>query len=267
MAFVTLLMAGVYLWIADFALHGGQRWGLGWDGVLPLNSIRALLGAAVPRVEGEQGQTPPSFGGLPFFGPGGRPPARPRMTVEERQAQTDARNRQSRQLAAVEAVAYGWQRLMWVLAGILLMVAVLSWITPWGRLWHLLAALAIFLTTTLTLAAVRYVDIPDGGALSIWPLSREQYARVLDWLLDLGRGYLQARAPQSLERLEAFAHTRGDAFTLPSGGGMGDPPLTAKTYLLLGGVFSAYGWVLLIVFARRRRGAPAETGPLPQGPP
>jgi hypothetical protein len=218
------------LWSASFALDGGDRWRLGWDGVRTINSVRYLMIAMMPCLPPpDEGQRPGLSGLLPL---GPRPAVEPRPDP----AQVAAYNQMKRQIAAVEGLTYIWERLMWGLCGLLAAVALLSWVTPWGRFWHLLAAAAIFLMTAATLAGARYLDIPDGGGFGIWPLSGPTY--------------------------EALMARLG----LPTGGGLGAPNLLLHVYLIMGGIFSAYGWLLVIIFARRRRPAvsSAETTPPPQ---
>ncbi len=219
-AFITIAFAGLYLLGTHFALHGGTLWGRSWDGVQPINSTRALVSIMMPRAAVPEDTYKPGLGGLLFGAPGpGSAVAAP--DPEE----LAAHERMKRQIAAVEVVMYGWERLMWLFCGFLAVVAVLSWVTPWGRFWHLLGALAVFVMTAVTLAGTRYIDIPDGGGFGIWPLSGRTYEAIM-----AGWG-------------------------LPTGGGLGAPNLGRGVYLVLGGILSAYGWVLALVFLRRGREA------------
>lgn len=228
MAFVTLAMAGVYLWCTSFVLDGGERWGLGWEGVRRINSARALMSVMIPRAPAPEMKPRSPLRGLLPFAPG--------PVDEPDPAQVAAYERMKKQIIAVEGVVYIWERLMWGFCGFLAAVALLSWLTPWGRLWHLLGAGAVFLITALTLAGMRYVDIPDGGGYGIWPFSGPTCA---SWLTRLG---------------------------VPTGGGLGAPNLLPRIYFAMGAILSAYGWLLVAAFLRPGRApySSAQAAPPPE---
>jgi hypothetical protein len=217
-AFVTLVMAGAYLWGADVALNGGQRWGLSWEGLRRINSARAIMMtlAPPPALRSQADGVRPAFGGIFPLAivpqPAGASPT-------DDSEQIRASHRHVREVAAVEGAAWVWQRMVWGLCGLLAVVALLSWITPWGRAWHLVAALPILLVAFLSVASLRYLEIPDGQGMALWPLKPEWYTALTQ------------------------------RWGIPEGGGL--PPLPARTYLVFGTVMSAYGWLLIGLFARR----------------
>lgn len=233
---VTLVAAAGYFCGARVALNG-----LGsWVGVRPLNSTRILLQLMTLPSQSDATPAPaPTRGFIPFLG---RPAPAVAPEVLEQQRKTQ------REIAAVEAVAHAWERLMWGFSAFLVLMALLSWLTSWKRLWHLLSAGAVFLVTLVTLAGVRYLDIPDGSDYSIWPLSPPAYHSLL-------KNEILLRGPGRSPLLEA-------RWDLPTGGGL--PAATRIPlwfYLAFGTVLSAYGWVLLFTFARRSR--PPQT-PAPE---
>lgn len=231
MAILTLLMAGVYVWAAYAALNGFEHGGIEWEGVRRINSTRILLGVMMPGQSAAEADSSSPISALPLFGP------RRRTAVSDQQRQETLARVESlrRECAATEAVCSAWESLVRGLAGLLFLAAVLSWVTRWGRLWHLLAGAAILAATAATLVGTRYLDIPDGAGHTVWPLSQEQYAAVLDRM----ERFAQARTQRTLE--------------IPTGGGLSNGELPLKTYLLIAAFGSSYGWILLITFALPRR--------------
>ena len=226
MAFFTLLVAGFYLFGTDLILNGGDRWHLNWDGIRHTNAVRAVVIHFFPL---PSAQTKPDEQrrGVDILTQLGSPPPRPGSAPTLSPEQRQAYERGLRELAAVEGTAWVWERVMWALCTLLVAVALLSWVTPWGRLFHLLGAAAIIVVTFFSLACLRYLELPDSRGQSLWPLSLQAYAALME------------------------------KWDLPEGGGL--PPLLPRTYLALAAILSTYGWVLVGVFARRIR--PAAIAP------
>lgn len=217
MAVITLVVAGAYLWGTDMALNGGERYHLEWEGVRHSNSVRAVLIHLFPLPSGAHTQ-PAGLGRLLQVGPSPRPGVASGPTPEQRAAYAHS----LREISAVEGATYLWERGMWALCALMAAIALLSFLVPsWGRFLHLLAAIAIIATTFFSLACLRYLEIPDDRGQSLWPLSPETYAALTQ------------------------------KWNIPDGGGM--PPLLPRTYLALATLLSAYGWLLVAVFARRCR--------------
>lgn len=223
MAFVTIIVAAGYLWATDVALNSGDRWGIEWDGLRRTNSARALLMLNLPPVPSPTESPRPRLGGLLPFGPALRP-GPTSETSEITAEQREIYRRRVRETAAVEGAAYVWERAMWGLCGLLGAVAVLSWMTPWGRGWHLLGGGAILLVTLFSLACLRYLEVPEGGGSAIWPLKPQWHAAL------------------------------AQRWNIPEGGGL--PPLPARTYLTFSTLLSAYGWLLVGVFLRKWKSDP-----------
>jgi hypothetical protein len=216
MAFLSVLVAGFYFFGTDLILNGGDRWHLEWDGLRHTNSVRAVLVTVFPLPSASSAPSP-AVGLLSGFGPPPRPGVESTPTPEQREAVHHG----LREVAAVEGAAWLWERVMWCLCLLLLAVALLSWITPWGRVFHLLAAIAIIAVTSFSLACLRYLELPDGRGVSLWPLSPDAYAALME------------------------------KWAIPHGGGL--PPLLPRSYLALAALISTYGWLLIGVFARKIR--------------
>jgi hypothetical protein len=217
MAVLTLLVAGAYWWGTDVALNGGGRWHLKWDGLRETNAARTVLIYVFPK-PATPGAPRASLGSLVPFLPSPGPPV---PSVETTPEQSLLAKQRLREVAAVEGAAHVWERAMWALCGLLAAVALLSWITPRGRGWHLLAATGVFVITCFSLACLRYLEIPDGHGMALWPLKPDTYAALVE------------------------------RWNIPEGGGL--PPLLPRTYLALAAILSAYGWLLVAVFIRRKR--------------
>ncbi len=143
-------------------------WGAQWvaDYVGTMNSARvlgALMTAAIP-------QQPAPVRSLPnqlFGGMGATPPVTP--------AQRESSRQMREQLGAVEAIVYVWRRIMWGLAAVLEAVALLSAMTRRVRLWHLLAAAAILLSTAATIVGMRMLVDPRWGGMPELPVRSYVY--------------------------------------------------------------------------------------------
>jgi len=75
--------------------------------------------------------------------------------------------------AYAEVVVYVWERVMYTVAGVLVLAAVAGLFTLWGRGSHLAAAAAILLSTAGTLVGMRLLVSPEGAAFH--PLPLESY--------------------------------------------------------------------------------------------
>lgn len=78
--------------------------------------------------------------------------------------------RLAQQVAAVEVIAYVWRRVMWGVAGLLEMVALLAVIARRSRVLQLVAAAVILLSTVATLVAMRLLIDPDYGGMADLPI-------------------------------------------------------------------------------------------------
>ncbi len=79
-----------------------------------------------------------------------------------------------RKTIAVETVVYVWERMMYAIAGMLALAAIISWATRRPRGPHLVAATVALLGTCATLGAMVYLSHPKGGGLP--PLPMRTYA-------------------------------------------------------------------------------------------
>ncbi len=118
------------------------------------------------------------MGSAPPVGAGGRPSlfsaimgTQP-LTPEQREAQQQV----ARQTAAVEVIVLIWERGVWVIAGLLDLLALLAVLTRRVRGFHLTAAVIILLATGATLVAMRLLMHPDYGGMP--PLSILSYTLV-----------------------------------------------------------------------------------------
>ncbi|GMU22825.1 MAG: hypothetical protein AMXMBFR13_29090 [Phycisphaerae bacterium] len=162
MAFVTLLVAGLFVWGTHVALDGAD-WDESdahqWVGVRSLNSARVLGAMMAPSSDEPEEPSARPGGLLPF--------ARPAWVQSPEQR--EAHERITRQVGSVEVIAIVWERIMWGTAGFLALMALLSWITRYGRLWHIVAAIAILLSTAATVVGLRMLILPEYGGMPELP--------------------------------------------------------------------------------------------------
>lgn len=156
-AVITAVAAGLCLWAA----------GAVGDYVLTMNSAR-MMGAMIAGPAAVETKSSGLASGqrLPFL-------SRPRARVAGQPAKT---TQLQRQIGTAEVVVYIWRRMMWVVAGILALIALLSWFTSKARLLHLSASAVILLSTVATLMGIRYLIAPEYGGMP--PLPAKSYVCV-----------------------------------------------------------------------------------------
>ena len=113
----------------------------------------------------------------------------------------DAYNELDRQDAAIQVIVTVWRRIIWGVAGFVGLTALLAAVTQMSRLFHLLAAGVILLSTMVTLVGMSFLIDPDYGGME---------------------------------------------------------PLAWRWYFCVAAIQSAYGFMLLLAFARNPKAKPAH---------
>lgn len=85
----------------------------------------------------------------------------------------DTVDQANQKIASIEFIVYVWRRIMWGVAGVLELVALLAAITRRGRFFHLLGAGVILLSTVATMVGMRFLVNPEYGGMQ--PLAARWY--------------------------------------------------------------------------------------------
>jgi len=153
---LTANMAWMCAWATPWVVEKSK--------VLEVNSTRVFL--MMMPAGGPWAQASDRAGGTSATG---EPEPSGAMTREEFHKLTNE------QIPAVEVIVYVWKRVMWGVAGFLGLVALLVAITGKSRLFHLLAAVVIFVSTVATLVAMRLLIDPDYGGMEPLPVRSHVY--------------------------------------------------------------------------------------------
>lgn len=150
---VTALLAGACVIGGEALVEYVQR----------MHSVR-VLGAAMAGSAAQQPLTPSAGMARRLF-PGMSPMVAPRESPEEAQRRQAQVEHLKRQIGIVEGTIYVWRRVMWGVGGVLGALALLAAITARVRLFHLLAAVVVVLSTGATLTGMWLLISPAYGAM------------------------------------------------------------------------------------------------------
>jgi hypothetical protein len=155
--------------VAAFWVHSGRQWA---PQMRESNSARLMCSLFVGGMGIGSSAADSNSGLLPSFGLLASASHSTATASGERKAPTVYANLHHSS-KMVETTVYAWERMMYGVAGLLVVAALASWVTRRARMAHLVAAVTMLLGTAATLAAMRWIEHPSGGNMP--PLPIRQY--------------------------------------------------------------------------------------------